>query len=318
MTNNDERDDDAEQNNNTEQNNYETNETNETNECEIKKESIVNESESQEQQSENSNIQTKKNNNINVISKIDNTDDDDDDKKIKFNKRRNKNLVFINSIHTNYLSWAIIFMCLYKISNNYFNGIISFLIIYFLAYFAHVGAHNYDTFFTKIHEYHHSHTNLFSHVIQLLLEFSVPSIFIPFYYYFDFVKNNLEVWVLFFSVLFYSTVHNINYGYFKVNRVHSIHHMRRTSNYGPDLCDVLFGTKDILNDNVENTNHHIPNILLITVLITFLQSEKIFSKETMKKIVLYFSGINNTFLFIVSCVLFYNHKKQKKDKIENN
>lgn len=308
-----------------------------TSECEINTENIIDETkpeeklekfENNDKESElnilsSDNISTDKNcdNNVeqdNATHNVDNPQDNEN--KIKFNKRRNENLVFINSIYTNYLSWIILFICLYKISNNFFSGIITFFLIYFSAYFFHVSAHNYDTFFTKIHEYHHSHTNLFSHIIQLLVELFIPSIFIPFYYYFNFVKNNLDMWVLFFSALFYSSVHNINYGYIKVNRVHSIHHMRRTSNYGPDLCDVLFGTKDILNDNVENTNHHIPNILLVTLLIILLQSEKIFSMDTMKKIALYFSGINMTFLFIVSSVLFYNSKNKniKKNKIENN
>jgi hypothetical protein len=226
-------------------------------------------------------------------------------------KKRKENLTFLNYISTNYLSCIILFICLYKISNNYFAGIITFLIIFFISYFSHVFLHNYDSFFTKIHMYHHSHSNLFSHIIQLLMELSVPSILIPFYYYFDFVRNNLELWVLFFYVLFYSTVHNINYGFFKVNDVHSIHHMTCRSNFGPDLCDVVFDTKDILNNNVENTNHYILNIILITLLIIILKTGKIFSMDTIKNIVLYFNGINLTFLFIVSCVLFYNDKKDK-------
>ena len=40
---------------------------------------------------------------------------------------------------------------------------------------------------------------------------------------------------------------------------------------GPDLCDILFDTKYKPENGIENTDHYIPNILLATILILFMQ-----------------------------------------------
>ena len=222
---------------------------------------------------------------------------------------REKNMTFLNSIYTNFLYWIVLFISLFIISDNFLMGTLTFFTMYFLAYFVHVYTHEYDTLFTKIHEYHHSHTNLFSHIIQLLLELSIPTIFIPLYNKYNFIKNNIDIFVLAFTTLLYSSVHNINYGYFKVNNVHSIHHMRRKSNYGPDLCDVLFNTKDILNNDVENTSHHIPNMIILTIVVKLLKSESILSFSTIKNIFMYFTILNLIFLLLVSIYLFIKKNK---------
>jgi hypothetical protein len=81
----------------------------------------------------------------------------------------------------------------------------------------------------------------------------------------------LNVWVLVFFTLFYSSVHNINYAVFRVNNVHSLHHRDIYTNIGPDVCDVMFGSKNPENDSCEITNHYIPNIIIITFILLFLQ-----------------------------------------------
>ena len=88
-----------------------------------------------------------------------------------------------------------------------------------------------------------------------------------YYYYYDTIF--LDEWTLMFSTIFYSTIHNINYGYFRVNDVHSLHHKFPFTNVGPDLCDIMLNTKNKLNTTVENTNHYIPNIIIITILLWY-------------------------------------------------
>ena len=43
--------------------------------------------------------------------------------------------------------------------------------------------------------------------------------------------------------IFYTTVHNINYSIFHVNNIHEKHHNDVMYNYGPDIMDILMGTK---------------------------------------------------------------------------
>ena len=99
-------------------------------------------------------------------------------------------------------------------------------------------------------------------------------------------------------VLFYTSVHNINYGYFRINNVHSLHHKTYFTNLGPDICDIMFGTKNNLNETVENTNHYIPNIIIITLIVLCLQYFCL--NET-------FNNIFNKFIviFLLSCTILY-------------
>ena len=41
-------------------------------------------------------------------------------------------------------------------------------------------------------------------------------------------------------------------------------------NNGPDLCDIMFGTKHP-DDAIENTDHYIPNVIIMTICILFLK-----------------------------------------------
>jgi hypothetical protein len=84
---------------------------------------------------------------------------------------------------------------------------------------------------------------------------------IPFFKWFN-------EYVVFFFYFFYTTVHNINYSIFHINRVHELHHELKIKNIGPDICDILFGTKHEPENGLENTDHYIPNMIfgLICVL----------------------------------------------------
>jgi hypothetical protein len=204
-------------------------------------------------------------------------------------KKLNDKITIINSIKENYLSWICIFISIFIISpNNYFKGMITFFFILFLSYYSHISSHKYDNIFTILHRYHHNNNNFFSHFIHYTIELGFPGFFLPLYYLFG--PLFLDEWIVMFSVLFYSSVHNINYGYFHVNNVHTLHHKHYLTNIGPDICDIIFGTKNPLNESVENTNHYIPNIIIITILILFIKY--LYLNETykniIKKIITYF------------------------------
>ena len=156
---------------------------------------------------------------------------------------------------------------------------------------------------TLLHEYHHENNNFFSHFIQYVIELGFPVIFFPIYYVFETII--LDEWIILFSTLLYSTTHNINYGCFHVNNVHNLHHKEYLTNIGPDICDIIFDTKNPLNKSVENTNHYIPNAILITIFIMFIKY--LYLNETYKniinKIATYF--LLTCLIIYISCSLYF-------------
>ena len=200
------------------------------------------------------------------------------------------------SILTNIWSWVTILIAIYCISpDHYGKGLITFFILFFASYYLHIETHKVDTIFTVTHRYHHEHNNFFSHFIQYALELCFPTIFLIIYSIFGTIF--LDKWIILFSTLFYSSIHNINYGYFHVNNVHRLHHEHVMTNNGPDLCDIIFGTKH-LDDGIENTNHYIPNVIIITIGI--LMIKRICLHEPFDT--LFFTYIS---YFLISCFLCY-------------
>ena len=225
-------------------------------------------------------------------------------------QNKNNNITTFKSVKENYLSWIFIFIAIYLISpNHFFKGVVSFFFIFFLAYFVHVGSHFQVNYFTVLHHYHHDHSNFFSHFIQGVMELGFPSIFLILQYLYGTIF--FDKWVIMLFVLFYTTVHNINYGYFRINNVHSLHHKNYFTNLGPDFCDVMFDTKNNLNETVENTNHYIPNIVIITGIILCLQY--FYLNESFKnifdKFICIFLLSCSALYFICSAYIYYFYKK---------
>jgi hypothetical protein len=189
--------------------------------------------------------------------------------KIEENTTLIRNFTYIDNIKKNYMSWIIIFTCIFMISySKLLLGFFTFFLLMFIAYFFHYSSHKHKNILTKIHEYHHDNNNYFSYISQIILELSIGLLFLPFIYlnwiWFD-------PWIVVLFTLFYSTLHNINYGVLHVNNVHFKHHKDVYTNIGPDICDIIFSTKNESDDDIENTNHYIPNIIIITILIMFLK-----------------------------------------------
>ena len=218
-------------------------------------------------------------------------------KKLEKRIKRLEEITVAKSIVKNFWAWFAIFVAIYSITtNSYSNGILTFFILFFLSYFVHLESHKHIHLFTKPHQYHHEHDNFFSHFIQYVIELGMPSLFLIIY----FVCGNifLDKWVILFVSLLYSTVHNINYSYFKVNNVHRLHHEHVMTNIGPDLCDIMFGEKHPDNEEVEDTNHYIPNVILITLMIIWLK--RMCLHEPFNTL---FTTYSNYFL--MACFVFY-------------
>lgn len=214
---------------------------------------------------------------------------------MKVENIENNELTLENLLKENYLSWSLILIALFIINpTNYLKAIVTYLIILLLSYFTHLISHLEYNIFGVLHYYHHTHDNFFSHFIQYVIELGFPVLFLPVYYIFGTIF--LDEWVILFSALLYSSVHNINYGYFHVNDVHSLHHTDCLTNIGPDLCDVFFGTKNQSNKSVENTNHYIPNIIVTTILVVVLKQLYATHRIVLNKLLI---------LFLTSCAIIY-------------
>lgn len=84
-------------------------------------------------------------------------------------------------------------------------------------------------------------------------------------YKFTFNKTIILLWGI-----LYTTVHNINYAFFKTSQ-HINHHIDPRTNYALDTLDILFDTKYDLN-NIENLNWNWSgNIMIITFLMVYFK-----------------------------------------------
>ena len=182
----------------------------------------------------------------------------------------------IQSLTINWKSWLCIHISLYLINDNsLFIGYINYFIILLFSYWSHYLLHwKYIYPLNIIHIYHHLHSNTFSHIIQIILEFVSLMFFIVIKHIFMYGKIDLyfiNEWNMILYYFFYTTVHNINYSIFRVNNVHKIHHEVLFKNMGPDICDIIFETKHNPDYEIENTDHYIPNIIGSTVIVFILK-----------------------------------------------
>lgn len=237
---------------------------------------------------------------------------------IFFRPNLSENIKVVNSLKKNAPSWILILSTISVISYpNIFLGVLTFFVFIFIAYFFHVVAHVHKNIFSIVHHYHHENDNFFSHFIQILLELSIPYPFVMVSYFFG--LKILDPWIILYFMLFYCSVHNVNYSIFKVNGVHRLHHTEVNLNFGPDICDVMFGTKHSSEDFVENTNHYIPNIVIITCIVLILKyvcrTEWVKDSLLVGLITLLSSGI--LILFFSSIILWHLECKKYNNKIEN-
>jgi hypothetical protein len=226
----------------------------------------------------------------------------------------------IQSLIINWKSWMCIHVSLYLINDNsFFISYINYLFILLFSYLSHYILHwKYIYPFNITHIYHHSHSNSFSHIIQIIFEFVSLMFVIAIKYIFMCGKIDLcyiNEWIIILYYLFYTTVHNINYSILRVNSVHQIHHQVLFKNMGPDICDIIFDTKHNPESEIENTDHYIPNIIgstLIVFLLKYLWNTD--NKEIFTFIIKYLFIFAVIFLFLTT-IYMYNTECDKNNKV---
>jgi hypothetical protein len=183
----------------------------------------------------------------------------------------------LESIKINYKFWIVLWASLFVISSeNNLDTIITFIVIMSFFYFIHLINHIWNIYpLNAVHLYHHDHDNWFSYIMEIVLEFIWIISFIigklSLKALFNINFAFLNSYLIIFFYLIYTTVHNINYSIFHVNNVHEYHHKDQTKNIGPDICDLVYGTKHNSTHNIENTDHYLPNIIGSLLLVLFLK-----------------------------------------------
>lgn len=186
--------------------------------------------------------------------------------------RKNKEISLFHSLKENKFSWIVMFIASGILSYpNINNGIITVFLCYFWYYIIHRIQHTFDlNIFNIIHIYHHDHLHTFlSDLTEIILELNFLNGFLPFIYIFNI--QFINIWVILLYTFMYITIHNINYSILRVNNVHRLHHKNIQTNHGPDICDIIFGTKNKREKVVENTDHYIPNIVIGLIIVYIIQ-----------------------------------------------
>ncbi len=219
------------------------------------------------------------------------------------------------SLLMNYKSWLLLISALVIISlssgiKSLGSGLATFGVLFIASHLLHYFAHFKSAYPQNIvHLYHHEHNNFFSHFIQIVVEFVALMSFIWLKFNLSWMSF-LNEWVIIFFYLFYTTIHNINYSIFHVNRVHEMHHKLRIKNMGPDICDIIFNTKYDVENSMENTDHYIPNIVVCLILTLLLKSywERIENKGPYEKALKYLFGGSVGLISLSTAYLFYEGK----------
>ena len=240
----------------------------------------------------------------------------------KKNSKKENKITLFDHFKKNCYTWIIVLLCIFLLSyphtswKNLLYSYITYFLLLLLSYIFHYLSHKMKNILTIIHHYHHENKNFLSYASQICIELCIGIFFLPF---FIFLKNQpFNGWILVFYTLLYSSIHNINYGLFRVNDVHSKHHKHVFTNLGPDVCDILFSTKHKTDKNVENISHYIPNILLLTVFLCMIKVGFAYN-EKFKKIVTLFTFYISLFIFLtcvfISIYLFYDKRNLNNFKI---
>lgn len=218
----------------------------------------------------------------------------------------NKILNAFQSIKLNYKTWLLLLGSNYLLSENFSIGMIQYILSIFLLYIGHVIAHM-EIFYPMNygHIYHHENVNPISTIMQVQIE--VVSMIVLYVLIFFSFGNILDKHVALMFGIFYTTVHNINYSIFHVNNIHEKHHNDVMYNYGPDIMDILMGTKYDPENNLENTDHYIPNIIVGTLIALYVKKTNLLENEKMREILLYITI--GSILFLMCSTLYFAYKK---------
>lgn len=204
-----------------------------------------------------------------------------------------------------------------------FLSLLSFFYIYLVCYLGHRLLHEellYYNIFSISHVFHHSNHSLIAYILNYIMEFLfiLDNIVLRFIYnIFGMDIYYINKWIIIFLWIIYTTVHNINYGYFKVNEYHLKHHDEPLSNIGPDIFDYLFSTKNKDTSNHENIDHYIPNIIGAFSIVYLLKSfylQNSFNQTLLFYLFIILFIVFNLFLTIACINIVYNETMEIIDK----
>lgn len=218
----------------------------------------------------------------------------------------------INYLLLNYKTNILYFLCsLYFCNYNCLLAIICFLFGYFACYIGHQMMH-VDLLYINItsiaHSYHHDNPNLFGNILNAIIEYLglMGNIVIK-YISAQFGINYFFIneWLILFLYFIYTTVHNYNYGYLKVNNYHTKHHHDYRTNIGPDIFDYLFNSKNKETMEMECVDHYIPNIICSFIIVYCLKNvHENINKDIIPQIFTYSFSIL-LFISIIGCIYAY-------------
>ena len=212
-----------------------------------------------------------------------------------------KNTDTFKAINKNKETYLLFLFCILVLSgSNFPKGILTFVVGFWWVWWAHYSAHKKRNVITVCHHYHHEHTNWFAHWIEIVLEsqylFMLPLLNE------SFLDNLFDKWVIIMLVLYYITVHNYNYSVLHVNKTHELHHEDKFTNMGPDIVDVICGTKNQRNkdedDYFEDIQHYTPNIIYATIVTIILK--KLLKNKCIKFV---FDILSYIILFVLTIIL---------------
>ena len=216
-----------------------------------------------------------------------------------------------------YISYLVMLVSIYFITDNFLLGIVSSIAVIAISYFGHIFTHKCcgteNHIFSYVHRYHHTHNDFLAYFSQPILElFSGFSIIviqkligIPIF----------DVWTVIFYTLFYASVHSINYNIVPEKKIHLIHHKNTNVNFGPDIMDYIFGTKDLKNPEPENTIHHIPNIIVSAIVVYIIKYIYGINDNYKQIVTVAFLTLFVTFAVILLLSMYYIHLNIKSRKI---
>lgn len=193
----------------------------------------------------------------------------------------------------NYKFYIILFICLFTISSiknkNFYITLFSFIFITFVGYLVHIFSHIIDfkkllniehnfiqnkyfkcvyNKFVKLIEFHsvdHHNSKNNKTTLSIIKEASNNLFFqgVGLYIIAVLIKK-MDISVFLIWAVLYTTIHLINYNLVPCKE-HINHHKNPDTNYGIEIYDILFDTKNKNDVSVENYNHYSINLIIITI-----------------------------------------------------
>lgn len=190
--------------------------------------------------------------------------------------------------------YIILIICLFLISSiknkNFYITLFSFIFVTFIGYVVHIFSHiidfrillnikhnfiqnkyfkKYYNIFVSLIELHSvthhesknnkSGINIAKEACNNLLFQGVGL------YLIAIIIKKMDINIFLLWAILYTTIHLINYNLVPCKE-HINHHKDPDTNYGIEIYDILFDTKNKNDESVENYNHYSINLIIITII----------------------------------------------------